>query len=277
MKKLIYSLLMLIVLGGCVSLKEVREFAGESAKLSAYTELTTRFRDTYEREQPYLFGEAERLAKENDEKRKAIYKDLISIHESVSLYMQTLAKLAGDETFDLSKGIDSLAGGIKAYPNWGIEDKHVDAYSKVTKTIAKWALSGYQQHAVRELLKEGDDPLRTLLDGMTKIILLYRKTYENEKKSVLGLFETEIAFMDSPKDKMLSSLARAHAQSKEAEYKLADAKYAAAEKGVKAIAEGHRRLLENIEKLSSKEAKDLIKQVTKDVKAVRAELQSLRT
>ena len=38
---------------GCTNLKEVQDFAGQSAKLSGYTELTTRFRDTYYREQPF--------------------------------------------------------------------------------------------------------------------------------------------------------------------------------------------------------------------------------
>lgn len=276
MKKLLTGIFIILTLSGCVSLKEVREFAGESARLSAYTELTDRFRDTYQREQPYLFGAAKQVGEENDRKRKAVYNDLIKIHESVSLYMKTLAKLAGDDTFDLSKGIDSLAGGIKAYPDLKIEDKHVDAYSKITKVVAKWVVSGYQQHAVRKMLKEGGEPVRTLLEGMTDLVDYYKKTHDNEKKMVLGLFQMEIAFADNPKDKLLSSLARAHMQSKEMEYKLAEAKYDAAAKGLKSIAEGHKKLLENADRLSSKEAKDIIRRIVKDIKAVRNDLQAVR-
>ena len=50
--RIMSALLLTLALVACVNLKEVREYAGESAKLSAYTELTTRFRDTYYREQP---------------------------------------------------------------------------------------------------------------------------------------------------------------------------------------------------------------------------------
>ncbi|MDB5916326.1 MAG: hypothetical protein JWR40_560, partial [Massilia sp.] len=52
------SLFFSLLLGGCattnISLQEVREFADQSAKLGGYSELSTRFRDTYAREQLYL-------------------------------------------------------------------------------------------------------------------------------------------------------------------------------------------------------------------------------
>ncbi|MDO8436582.1 MAG: hypothetical protein Q7S69_00240 [Nitrosomonadaceae bacterium] len=71
--RIVRVLFLTLALAGCANLKEVRDYAGEVTKLSAYTELTTRFRNTYEREQPYLSGEADRLAQENDKKRKAAY------------------------------------------------------------------------------------------------------------------------------------------------------------------------------------------------------------
>ena len=50
---------------GCVKLKAVQDFAGEAAKFSEYIELTTRFRDTYQREQPYLPDQTAELAQAN--------------------------------------------------------------------------------------------------------------------------------------------------------------------------------------------------------------------
>jgi hypothetical protein len=269
------ALLLTLALVGCVNLKEVREYAGESAKLSAYTELTTRFRDTYYREQPYLSGEADRLAQDNDKRRKAAYEDLLKIHQRVSLYMQTLAKLAGEDTFDLSSEVDSLASGIKSYPYLGIEEKNVDAMSNIAKVIIKWMTSSYQERAVRNMIKEGDAPLQTTLEGMITLVRVYRKTNENEKKTVLGFFETEIPLADAPKDKLLVTLARAHEQSKSAEYMNAQQKYDDAEKGIKSIAEGHKRLLENIDKLSSDEVKAMISKFAKDIKTIRKNLQTI--
>ena len=67
-----------LLLAGCattgpVSLQEVREFADASARLGGYAELARRYRDTYEREQPYLSPPADKLARDNDAKRRAVY------------------------------------------------------------------------------------------------------------------------------------------------------------------------------------------------------------
>jgi hypothetical protein len=256
--KIMSALLLTLALIGCVNLKEVRDYAGESSKLSAYTELTSRFRDTYEREQPYFSGEADRQAQDNNKRRKAAYEDLLKIHQRVSLYMQTLARLAGEDTFDLSKEVDSLASGIKAYPDFGIDEKHVDAISNISKVITKWITSSYQERAVRDMVKDGDAHLQTTLEGMMSLVRYYKKTNENESKTVLGFFEVEIPFADSPKDKLLATLARVHVQSKTLEYKNAQLKYDLAEKGIKSVADGHKKLLENIDRLSNDEVTNII-------------------
>ncbi len=274
--KLMIAIFLSLTLVGCANLKEVREFAGESAKLSAYTELTNRFRDTYAREEPYLIGQAARIAKENDEKRQTAHKDLLKIHQAATSYMQTLAILAGDESFDLSKSIDSLGNGIKSYPDLGIDKTHVDAVSNIAKIIARWITSKHQERAVRDMIKEGDAPLQTTLDGMIKLVRYYRKTNENEQKSVLGFFEVEIPYLDSSKDKLLASLARVHVKSKKAEYAAFQKKYDNAEKGIKGVAEGHKKLLEDIDNLSKDSVKDAIKKISKDIKSIRENLQTIR-
>jgi outer membrane PBP1 activator LpoA protein len=98
--------------GGPVSLQEVREFADASARLGGYAELARRYRDTYEREQPYLSPAADKLARENDAKRKAVHEDFIAIQKTLVLYMQTLSLLAGDARYDLSERIDDLGNGL---------------------------------------------------------------------------------------------------------------------------------------------------------------------
>lgn len=271
--KIASVILLTLSLLGCANLDEVREYATESAKFSAYTELTTRFRDTYEREQPYLSGEPARQAQENDRRRKAAYNDLLKIHRGVALYMQTLAILAGEDTFSLSGEINSLAGGIKAYPDLGIDAKHVDALAGITKTVTKWISASRQQNAVRNMVREGHEPLQTTLDGMNSLIRYYRKTNENEHKTVLGFFEVEMLFLDAPEDKLLEALARAHLQNKVREYSQAQQKYDNAEQGIMRIAEGHRKLFEGIDKLSSAEIRSAISKFAKDIKSVRQNLQ----
>jgi hypothetical protein len=265
----------LCCLAGCANLKEVQSFAGESAKLSAYTELTTRFRDTYQREKPYLTGEADRIAKSNDKNRIEAYADMVKIHQAVSLYMQTLAKLAGDDTLDLTKQVGALGSGIKAYPDLGIQKSHVDAFFNIARIVSRWATSAYQQRAVREMVIEADAPIQTMLEGMLSLVRYYEKTNENERDIVLGLLETEIPFANSPKDRLLATLARAHVQSKSSEYQTVKRKYAEAERGLKRIAEGHRKLAENIDRLPSPQMKALIEQFAGDIQSVREKLDTI--
>lgn len=272
----VLALLLLLVFVGCANLKAVRDYAGESARLSSYTDLTTRFRDTYGREEPYLFGEASLEAQANDKRRKAAYGDLLKIHQSITLYMQTLAMLAGEDAFDLSKNIDSLAGGIKSYPDFGIENRHVDAVSNITKVITKWITASYQQRAVETMVEEGDTDLQTALDGMKALVRFYRKTNENERKAVLGLFDVEIPYLEASKDKLLTAIARAHLQSKKTEYANAENKYIEAEKGITFVSEGHTKILKNIDKLSKDEIKDLISKISKDIKTIRENLKTIQ-
>jgi hypothetical protein len=274
--KIFAVLILTNALISCANLKEIRDYADESAKFSAYIELTTRFRDTYDREQPYLYDEAAQLAQDNDKRRKAAYEDLLKIQNTISLYMQTLAKLAGEDTMDLSNEIDSVTKGVKAYPDFGINEKQVDAISNISKVISKWITSSYQERAIRDMIKEADADLQTTLAGMLSLVHYYKETNENENKTILGFFEVEIPFADSSKDKLLATLARAHLQSKTYEYKIAELKYDEAEKGIKRIAEGHKKLFENIDKLSKAEVKNMISKAAKDIKVIRENLQAVR-
>ncbi len=270
-----------LFLGGCINLQEVRDFSARSAELSGYTELTDRFRDTYQREEPYLtvYADEKKLTVEGeqkkDEERKEAYGDFIEIHKNVSLYMRTLAKLAGDETFDVSKEIGAVAEKIKEHPEFDIKEKHVDAYSELAKVVAKWLTIAYQQRAVQKMVKEGNGPLQTVLDGMTNLVRVYEKAHDNEEGLVLGLFrlEDELSKTD-PQGKLLSVLSRLKKQSKELEYRIAKAKYAKAEEGIKKVAEGHKKLAEDADKLSSKEVRAVIGQLAKDIQTIVEALRS---
>ncbi|GGY84746.1 hypothetical protein GCM10011613_32210 [Cellvibrio zantedeschiae] len=273
--KLVLILCIASSLTACTNLKEVREYATESAKFSSYNELTLRFRDTYSREQPYLNGEAEKLAQATDLGRKAAYDDLIKIQKSVSLYMETLAQVAGEDSFSLAKELDALKGGIKAHPNFNVDAKQVDAVSNITQILAKWITSAHQEQAVRKMVQEGNEPVQTLLAGMKSLVRIYKATNENEKNEVLGLLETNIAFADAKKDALLIALARAHIQAKTVEYNNAQVKYELAEKGLNNIAEGHTYLHNNIDKLSKAEIKTSVSKLAKDIKIIRTNLESL--
>jgi hypothetical protein len=266
-----------LLLAGCassgnISLAEVREFADASARLGGYAELSRRYRDTYEREQPYLSPAADRLARENDAKRRAVYDDFVSVQKAVVLYMQTLTLLAGDGRFDLSPSIDDLGMGLKANAESGLEQRHIAAYTGLTRLLTRVIASGYQNRSVETMVRDGDADVQTLLEAMVSLTRLYYKTNENEKKTVLGIFDVELPFSNRNTDRMLVTLAKVHYMNKSAEYKLVDKRYDLALQGLTKVALGHQKLRENLNNLSREEVRSMIANYGRDLRMIRDNL-----
>jgi len=255
--------------GGPVSLAEVREFADASAKLGGYAELSKRYRDTYEREQPYLSPAADRIAKENDARRKAVYDDFVSIQKSLVLYMQTLSLLAGEARYDLSTQLDDLGNGLKANSESGLQQRHVAAYTGLTRLLTRVIASGYQGRSVETMVRDGDADVQVLLEAMIALTRLYAKTNENEKKTILGIFDVEIPFSTKNSDRMLVTLAKVHYLSKSTEYKLIDKRYDLALQGLTKVAAGHQKMRENLHKLTADETRKMLAAYGRDLRALR--------
>jgi hypothetical protein len=254
---------------GPVSLAEVRQFADASARLGGYAELSKRYRDTYEREQPYLSPAADRIARENDARRKAVYDDFISIQKSLVLYMQTLSLLAGDARYDLSPKLDDLGNGLKANAESGLTQRHITAYTGLTRLLTRVIASGYQNRSVETMVRDGDADVQVLLEAMIALTRLYAKTNENEKKTILGIFDVEIPFSTKNSDRMLVTLAKVHYMSKASEYKLIDKRYDAAMQGLTKVALGHQKMRENMHNLTAPEVRTMLAAYGRDLIALR--------
>jgi predicted DNA-binding protein YlxM (UPF0122 family) len=262
-----------MLLGGCatsgnVSLVEVREFADASAKLGGYSELSKRYRDTYQREQPYLSPIADRLAKENDAKRRAAYDDFQSVQKALVLYMQTLSMLAGDARYDLTPQLDEMGMGLKSLAGSGVEQRHVVAYTGLTRLLTRVIASGYQGRSVDTMVRDGDAHVRVLLEGMMTLTRLYEKTHDNEKKTVLGMFDVEIPFSGKAQDRMLVTMAKVHYQDKANEYKALDKRYALAQQGLTKVALGHQKLRERLDNIKTDEVRHMIADYARDLRLI---------
>ena len=272
----LFVLLLSLLLSGCatgnVSLQEVRDFADQSAKLGAYAELSTRFRDTYAREQLYLPPAAVKVGKETDAKRRAVYEDFMSAQKAVVLYMQTLSMLAGDGRYDLGDKLDDLGNGIKANTDSGLEQRHVVAWTGMTRLLTRVIASGYQGRSVATMVRDGDRDLQTLLDAMLTLTRLYAKTNDNEKKTILGIFDVEIPIANKPQDRMLVTLAKVHYLSKSSEYKILDKRYDLAIQGLTKVSQGHQKLRENLNELHGSDIRAILSSYVHDLHMIRAGL-----
>jgi hypothetical protein len=261
-----------LLLAGCasskVSLYEVREFADASAKLGAYGELSKRYRDTYQREQAYLSPAADRLARENDAKRRAVYDDFVSAQKVLVLYLQTLSVLAGDTRYDLTPQLDDMGTGIKALSGSGLEKQHVAAYTGLARLLTRVIASGYQQRSVETMVRDGDAHVRVLLDGMMSLTRLYNKTHDNEKKTVLGMFDVELPFSGRPQDRMLVTMAKVHYLDKVAEYRALDRRYSIALQGLTKVALGHQKLHDNLDRIPNDELRHTLSDYARDLRLI---------
>jgi hypothetical protein len=267
-------LLVVLLVNGCSHLKEVQDFSKESAKLASYTKLTERYRTTYQREAPYLYGKNLEIAKDNDQRRQEEYLDLLKVHHRVALYMQTLAKLSGDEAFDLSQNVDSLGGTIKQNLKIGLTGKQVSAYSGLAKTIAKWVNTESQESAVKAMITEGDPDLQALLTGMSNMLKFYKATSDNEKRTVLGLYESEIPLYEKKKMLLLVSLGKDDYTNKIKAYATLDGVFDNVQRGLTEIQAGHSQLAQHVNQLSNTELRAIIEQIAEDLQSISSHLMS---
>jgi hypothetical protein len=243
-------LVLAALLGGCASstprMAEVRDFAAQSPKLNAYHELTERYRGTYQREQPFLSATADARERELDARRQAACDDFVKLQYGVQAYMQTLGKLAGDNQYDLEDQVKGLSSGIKAWPDSGLDSRHVNAFAGLTRLLSRAITRPLQETAVNDLMRDGQQPVQDVLDAMRTLLRLYGKTSDNEEKTVLGMLEVEIPFLDPARDRLLMALAKSQQQSKQSEFRLIGLRSTLAQKNLDAIEQSHRALVQQI-------------------------------
>lgn len=243
-------ILVLATLAGCAAsprLQDARDFAADATKLDSYADLSERFRDTYTRERPYLSVAADARERPANAERHAAFADFMAIHDTVVQYMRTLGQLAGADKFSLDAPLKSLGGSIKAWPDAGLDDRHVQAYTSLARVMARAATLHTQENAVRQMVHDAEPHLQLLLDAMHRLLRYYDKSSDNERAIVLGTLDVELPFADTPRDRLLSVLAKAHRQGLAQEYRLAGLRHTLAMKHVAAIAAAHTALLQRLE------------------------------
>jgi hypothetical protein len=243
-------LAMLAVLGGCASstprMAEVRAFAADAPKLNAYHELTERYRSSYQRQQPYLAPAADARERTLDASRQQASDDFRRIDDVVQAYMQALGTLAGDRQYDVRDPIKTVGTGIKAWPDSGLEDRHVNAFTGLVRVVSRAITAPMQERAVDQLLRDGSAPMQQLLDAMRNLLRLYDRSNDNEQKIVLGMLETEIPFLDAGRDRLLIALSKSLEQEKMTEYRLIGLRHTLARKNLDLIEQRHRALVESL-------------------------------
>jgi hypothetical protein len=239
--------LLLAACAGSPRLQEARALAAEAPKLAAFNDLSQRFRDTYQREQPYLSAPAAQREAAIDRKRHDAYPDFLALHDAATAYLRALGALAGGDAFSYGDQIRQMAEGIKAWPDTGLTDRHVNAYAGLLRLLQRAAAAPAQERAVQAMLRDGYEPLQGTLDAMDTLLRYFNKNHDNEQRIVLGMLEVEIPYADAPRDRLLAALARAHQQEKLREYRLLGLRHTLAAQQVDAIRARHAALCQGLD------------------------------
>ena len=248
--RVLLMLAALAVLGGCASstprMAEVRAFAAQAPKLGAYHELTERYRATYQREQPFLSAAADARERELDRQRQPACDDFVKLQYGVQAYMQALGRLAGDGQYDLEDQVKAMAGGIKAWPDNGIDDRHVNAYAGLARLLARAITRPLQENR-----GAAADARRPATGAGTAGRDAHAAAPVRQNQRQRGENRARHAGDGNPlprpgRDRLLMALAKSQQHDKQAEYHLIGLRITLAENNLAAIEQSYRALLDQI-------------------------------
>lgn len=240
------AILLLMLLSGCATprpeLAQVRALAAGTDALTAFSELSQRHVGTYQRARPYLSPAEDARERLLDSQRRAAQADVARLAQAVRLYLLALGRLAQADAYDVQPELAGAGAAIRAWPGSGIEDRHVSAYTLLLQQLARLAGAASQQAHLAQVLHDGDAPLQDLLAALDSLLALYDKSGDNERDMVLGLLEVEIAYADTPQQRLLAVLAKNMQQSKIEEYRLLGLRHTLARRQLAALGREHAQL-----------------------------------
>ncbi len=243
------SFALCLLLGGCATSSDrlpatpqVLALADDAKALQSFAELALRHRDSYDRLRPYLNEQQEAGEKLLDRQRRAMHADVALIQLGVTQYLQGLGQLARQDRFAYTGEINAAGVAIRAWPGTGIDDHAVSAYTILLRLLARMHGDNGQRQLLGQLMHDGDAALQTLMSTLNSLLRLYDKAGDNERDIVLGLLETNIAFADTPPQRLLAVLAKTVQQSKVDEYRLYGLRHTLAQRQLAALALEHARL-----------------------------------
>ena len=242
------AVLLCLLLGACAATpappltRQVLALADDAKALQAFGELALRHRDSYHRLRPYLNPQQDASEQALDQQRRAMHADVALIQQGLAQYLQGLGQLARQDRLAYTSEINSAGVALRAWPGTGIADREVTAYTILLRLLARMRGEQAQRQTLGQALRDGNAAMQTLVSALTTLLRLYDKAGDNERDIVLGLLEMDIAFADTPSQRLLAVLAKTVQQSKTDEYRLYGLRHTLAQRQLAALASEHARL-----------------------------------
>ena len=265
----------LLLLSGCADLKGIRQFSEISADSAGYTALSIDYVKTLERkkrfQEPSHYPELDEVIKRRKEQQPA----LLGLHKGVQEYMTAIGALAADELVSYNNALDSFSNNIKSAKI--IDDKGVDAFSALTKLIAKAATDAYRQDKLNQIIGESNADFQILITSMSKIVGEdYVASLKNEADAVDQFYQEIIVIAENaPPQQASIELLKESQQVKKDAIEAKKQSCLAYAKLLKNIGKGHELLFQNREQLTAQQFLNTLQGYSNEIKALNKAIQNI--
>ena len=262
MRILLTAALVVTLSYGCANLSAIRQFAESASRTAEYTKLVDDYVQCASRQKKYQpenqHERLEQIAKERSGEKGA----LILRHLLIEEYMDALGQLAADQVVTYDKEIDSL--GAAAKQGKFIDDEEAAAFSALGKVLTKAATDGWRQRKLKQLIEKSNEPLQLVISSLKQIVDDgFAGDLKNEEVAVEKYYHAIIA--DSHDKAGIAALEEWMTTKLETIRKRGKAIETYSEALVK-IAEGHKKLYHNRNRVRSKELLGQMSRYAKDLR-----------
>ncbi|WP_316828409.1 hypothetical protein [Pedobacter miscanthi] len=266
-----------IAFSSCISLKPVNNYATASQKsINQFEDIKYSFKQNcwdncFDKKINDLNLKAADCDCKLNEKADSV---TLVIYNAAKGYIDGLVNLSNNELTDYK--IDELTKALTEndFGSIKIEKPQVEAYSKISKIILRALTDGYRKKEIKKYIINANQPFNVLISFLDF----------NLSNNLIGKLNVqkqriESYYFDLTKDKTLSTFEKRKAV--EAYYqqlaKIEDKKKELIifSKALKKIAEGHQKLVDNIDNIKEQQVKELLTEYASNIREIISEFNKL--
>jgi hypothetical protein len=275
-------IIIVVLFSSCINLKTVQDYTKSSIKtIGKYEELNYTF-NSHCTDRCLFESVRKNIISRESECNCDVYQRADSVtlvlYNAINSYFSALGDLAANNVTNYNLGPLQKSLTEELIPVSGkpinINKDQVASYQKIATLLLNATTNGYRKRKLRQLIEEGNEPIKILLGGFQNILSDNLAGVLNFKKERLFAFYNEIVLDNSSsiyerrKATLEYNETLEKVNSKQKQIK-------ALSKSLKKVAEGHEKLAKS--KLSVKELQQELTPVSTDIKAIIAEFNKLKT
>jgi len=264
-----------LFLTGCANLQAVREFSKTSAATADYRQIVTDYVGSPNRQKRYQPERSAAQLKALADARAVQKPSLEGAQKVLVEYMAALGDLAADELPIVDNEIDALGNALEQAKFIGdadaaIKKETATAASTIVKVLSRAVLDHWRQSQVRQIIRETDQSLQTVVAGLREIVLKdFTASLDTEAEAIRKYFEKPIADATSRNEPdAVPPLARILWLEHQDQLAMRRGKLAAYAEVLTTIGKGHADLRTNIDKLDDEALKARLKQYAKNLQTL---------